>query len=59
MSSVGVKATGPVGLVPAQSAADKHTQKKAQLPCGHTELSSSITFTRKAAGVHVQLSRSS
>lgn len=58
MNSVSVKATRPAGLVPAQSAVEKHTQEKAKLPCGHTELSSAITFTGEAAGVHVQLSRS-
>lgn len=58
MNSVGVKATGPVGLVSAQSAVEKHTQEKAQLPRRLTELSSAITFTGKAAGIRVQLNRS-
>lgn len=57
MNSVSVKATGPVGLVPAQAAVEKHTQEKAWLPRRLTELSSAITFTGKAAGIHVQLNR--
>lgn len=58
MNSVSVKATGPVGLVPAQSAVEKHTQERAWLPRGLTELSSAITFTGKAAGIPVQLNSS-
>lgn len=54
MNSVSVRARGPVGLVPAQSAVEKHTQEKAQLPRGLTDLSSAITFTGKAAGTRVQ-----
>lgn len=34
MNSVGVKVTGPVALVAAQSAVEKHTREKAVCPAG-------------------------